>query len=258
MDAANATLVARVDLTATVARFLVAWDEGRPDFRPGQYLALGLLDGDRILQRPYSTASTAPTASGADRGGPLEFLIRRVEGGALTPRLWAVAPGDRVRIGRPKGLFTLLPEDPRTHLFVATGTGIAPFISMLEALLGGPRPPRVLVVHGVSRPDELGYRERLEAWAARRPGIGYRPTISRPAEGGSAGWSGLTGRAEAVLDRVCDEAALDPRDSVAYLCGNPEMIVSAGRILATRGFPAAAIRSEQYWPAAPAPNRAAA
>jgi len=154
MDVTNATLAERIDLTETIAHFRVRPDDGRPDFRPGQYMALGLADGDRLVQRPYSAAS--PT----DRGRDVEFLIRRVEGGALTPRMWSSPPGTRLRLGRPNGLFTLQPNDPRTHVFVATSTGIAPFLSMLETLLGGRRPPRAAVVHGVSRPAELGYRPR--------------------------------------------------------------------------------------------------
>jgi ferredoxin--NADP+ reductase len=252
MDATNATLAERLDLTETVAHFRVRPDDGRPDFRPGQYMALGLADGDRLVQRPYSAASPA------GRGRDVEFLIRRVERGALTPRLWAAPPGTRLRLGRPKGLFTLQPDDPRTHLFVATGTGIAPFISMLEELLAGRRPPHAVVVHGVSRPAELGYRHHLEGWMAGRPAITYLPTVSRLGKGANAGWTGLSGRAEAVLDHVCDEQALEPRTSVAYLCGNPEMIASAGLILAGRGFPTDAIRSEHYWPAATPQGLAAA
>jgi ferredoxin--NADP+ reductase len=252
MDGTNATLVERLDLTDAVAHFRIRPDDGRPDFRPGQYMALGLVDGDRLVQRPYSAAS--PT----DRGSDVEFLIRRVERGALTPRLWASPPGARLRLGRPKGLFTIQPDDPRTHLFVATGTGIAPFISMLETLLRGRHPAHAIVVHGVSRPAELGYRHHLESWMAGRQAITYLPTVSRPAEGANVGWIGLTGRVEAVLDGVCEERSIDPRTSVAYLCGNPEMIVSAERILAARGFPAEGIKSEHYWPAAIAKGRTAA
>ena len=242
MDVTNATLLERVDLTDAVAHFRVRADDGPPDFRPGQYMALGLADGDRLVQRPYSAASRP------DMDGDVEFLIRRVQGGALTPRLWDARPGARMRVGRPRGLFTLQPDDPRTHLFVATGTGIAPFVSMLETLLEAPRPPRSVVIHGVSHPGELGYRASLEGWAYGWP-VSYEPTISRPADPASQGWAGLTGRAEAVVDRVCDEHGLDPADSVAYLCGNPEMIATVGRILAARGFPAEAIKSEHYWPA---------
>jgi ferredoxin-NADP reductase len=125
----NATLVDRIDLTPSVARFVVPPDGGVPPFSPGQYFALGLEVEGALLQRPYSTASPAGETD------VVEFLIRRVGTGTFTPHLWGMTPGGRVWLGPPKGLFTLRPGDERTHLFVSTGTGLAPFISMAEALL---------------------------------------------------------------------------------------------------------------------------
>ncbi len=260
----NATLVARIDLTPTVARFAVHLDDGVGPFKPGQYFALGLSVDGRPLLRPYSTSS-AP-----DARDELEFLIRLVRDGAFTPRLWRLAPGDRLRVGRAKGLFTLRPGDPRTHLFIATGTGLAPFVSMLGAVVGrgpirpaapggSPTPPepsrpvpappvRAIVVHGVSRQDELAYRDRLEGLAAGRDDVRYEPIVSRPEDPANAGWLGRTGRVVAQLDEVCASHALDPAACVAYLCGNPEMIAAAERILVARGLAPDAIVAEQYWP----------
>jgi ferredoxin/flavodoxin---NADP+ reductase len=244
----NATLVAREDLTAAVARFVIRPDAGVPEFKPGQYFALGLQVEDALAQRPYSTASPSGTRD------EVEFLIRRVAGGTFTPHLWDVTPGGRVWLGPPKGLFTLRAADERTHLFVSTGTGLAPFISMAEALLRtraneGSAGPRIVVVHGVSHAAELAYRDKLEAWSSRGR-LSYVPTISRPNEPSNGGWNGATGRTEAILDRVCDQLGLDPNDTVAYICGNPEMIDSAVEILIGRGFPESAVVREHYWTAA--------
>jgi len=250
----NATLVARIDLTPTVARVVIRPDDGVGPFEPGQYFALGLAVDGRPLLRPYSTSS-AP-----DVRTDLEFLIRLVRDGAFTPRLWRLGPGARLRIGRAKGLFTLRPDDPRTHLFVATGTGLAPFVSMVGALLRGEaaRPgvpevpttlaPRAVVVHGVSRLDELAYRDRLERLATEADGVRYEPIVSRPDDPANAAWQGRTGRVAAQLDDVCASHDLDPTSCVAYLCGNPEMIASVEAILIARGLASDAIVSEQYWP----------
>ena len=250
----NATLAQRFDLTPTVARFVIRPDAGVPPFEPGQYFALGLTVDGRPLQRPYSTASPRGEASS------LEFLVRLVGAGAFTPRLWRLAAGDRLWIGRPKGLFMLRPDDPRTHLFVATGTGLAPFVSMLETIVGtasgspdgrpGPASPRAVVVHGVAHVAELAYRDRLERLAAGAAAVRYSPVVSRPTHPDNAGWSGLTGRLVPRLDEVCSVHRVDPATSVAYLCGNPEMIASAERVLLDRGFAPEAVISEHYWPLA--------
>ena len=250
---ANATLVARADLTASIARFVVRPDGGVPPFKPGQYFALGLEDEGGLVQRPYSTASPAGSTD------ELEFLVRRVPTGTFTPRLWNVAAGERVWVGPPKGLFTLQPGDGRRHLLISTGTGLAPFISMAEALLREERPigptvssaPRVVVVHGVSYAAELAYRDRLEAWAAGG-WLAYVPTISRPADPANAGWPGATGRTEAVLAAACHDLAINPAETVAYVCGNPEMIEAVCDILRRRGFPESAVVREHYWTAASA------
>lgn len=252
----NATLTARIDLTGSIARFLVRPDDGVGEFQPGQYFALGLTVDGRPLLRPYSTSSVRGTRT------ELEFLIRLVPGGAFTPRLWALQVGDRLRMGRAKGLFALRPGDPRTHLFVATGTGLAPCLSMLESLVrddaegslvtgGAPTAsPRAIIIHGVSRVDELAYRNRLERLSAVRSDVRYVPVVSRPSDPASAGWAGLTGRLDAGLGRICDTHGLEPARSVAYLCGNPEMITAARGILTEGGFAPEAVVSEQYWPIA--------
>ena len=243
--AVNATLIGRDDLCPAVARFRVRPDDGVPAFVPGQYFALGLTVGGRLVQRPYSTASPAGTRD------ELDFLVRLVPNGRFTPRLWAMPVGERLRIGPPKGVFALRQDDERARLFLATGTGLAPFVSMVATILasrdGASGPARVVVVHGVSRVAELAYGDQLRAWAERHPGVAYVPVISRAADPGNAGWTGATGRLDAVIDTVCAEQSLDPHDTVAYLCGNPEMITAARERLGTLGFAADALISEHYW-----------
>ena len=94
-----------------------------------------------------------------------------------------------------------------------------------------PAAPRAIVVHGVSHVAELAYRDRLAGLAASPARVRYVPVVSRPSHPDNAGWIGLTGRLDAQLDAVCDAHRLDPAASVAYLCGNPEMIATAERIL---------------------------
>ncbi|MGZ8562914.1 MAG: hypothetical protein ACXWWU_04775, partial [Candidatus Limnocylindria bacterium] len=146
----------------------------------------------------------------------------------------------------------VLPDDERTHLFVSTGSGLAPFIAMVGALQRRSRPPRMVVVHGAAHVAELAYRGWLEA-RAHGPvpsAISYVPAISRPGEPCNAGWQGAVGRMDAVLPRVWEEMRFDPQATVAYLCGNPGMIESGMRVLTEHGLPRDAIRHEGYWTAA--------
>ncbi len=249
----NATLVRRIDLTPAVARFIIRPDQGIPAFAPGQYFALGVTLDGRVLQRPYSAAS--PPGSGRY----LEFLIRRVPGGMLTPVLWELGAGARLRLGRPKGLFRLSPGERGSHLFVATGTGLAPALSMLASLRASvdsasSTPWRAVVVHGTSSADELAYRDRLERWAKADPRVAYVPAVSRPGHPANVGWDGATGRVDGLIGAVCERFGLDAAGTVAYVCGNPDAIAAVTRALVARGFPTGAILTEQYWTASGSPQ----
>ena len=238
----NATLTGRIDLTDAVARFRVRPDHGVPPFRAGQYFALGLPVGDRLLQRPYSTASLP--ASSED----LEFLIRLVPNGVLTPRLWALGPGARLILGRPKGLFCLEPDDDRTHLLISTGTGLAPFIAMIGELAGRPSPPPTIVLHGAARQDELAYRAWLETMAGSSVHrLAYLPAVSRPRELVNAGWGGAVGRLDGVLRQRWSRLGLVAGETVAYLCGSPGMVDAMTSLLRDIGLPEVNIRHETYW-----------
>jgi ferredoxin-NADP reductase len=242
--APNATIVERADVSRSILRLRIRPDGGVPAFRPGQYLALGLEVDGRPLQRPYSTASPA--------GEPdaLEFLVRLVPAGALTPRLWPLAAGTRVRLGRPKGLFTADADDPRRPVFIGTGTGIAPLLSMVESRLRESRdtPPdrRPVVVHGVAQVGDLAYRARLEQLASRGR-IAYVPAVSRPADRANAAWTGATGRVDALLPAIFSALGVRPASTVAFVCGNPGMTEAATATLRSLGLPADAVHTEAYW-----------
>ena len=74
------------------------------------------------------------------------------------------------------------------------------------------------------------------------------PTVSRPDDPSNAGWTGRTGRVETIVAPVVNELGLDPADTIAYLCGNPDMILSAEQTLLELGLPEEAVKKELYWP----------
>lgn len=249
----NARLVGRVDETESLAYFQVKFDGEPTPFVAGQYMTIGVLVDERIVQRPYSVAS-APGAVDADG---YELYIRLVRGGTFTPLLWRLSVGHPLRMIGPKGKFTLLPDDDRTHIFISSGTGNAPFVAMIRQLLIEGRPRRAVLLNGVSYEHELGYRTIVEDW--ERSGaypLRYLPTVSRGADPANAAWTGRTGRVESILGPVLDELGLTPADSIAYLCGNPDMILSAEATLLERGYPEEQVHKELYWPKGKEPRDA--
>ena len=241
----NATLIRREDENESLAYFWVRFDGDPTPFETGQYMTIGVMVDGRIVQRPYSVAS-APAVAGSDG---YEFYVRLVEGGTFTPLLWRLPVGHGMRMIGPKGKFTLQPDDDRTHLFISSGTGNAPFVAMMRQLLIDGRPRRVVFLNGVSYADELGYRDRLETWSASGTyPVTYIPTVSRPADPRNRDWSGRTGRVETILGPVLDELGLSPTDAIAYICGNPDMILSAEATLLVRGYPEDQVHKELYWP----------
>ncbi len=242
----NATLVKRVDDTEDLASFWIRFDNEPTPFEAGQYMTIGVRIEDKILQRPYSVASSPREAADG-----YEMYVRLVPVFRFTTALWRLPVGHRMRMIGPKGKFMLQPDDERTHLFISTGTGIAPFISQMRTLLMDGTPRRVVMLNGVSYVHDLGYRPLLEGWqASGEYPVTYIPTVSRPNDPANAGWTGRGGRVEANIADVCDELGLTPANTIAYICGNPEMIVTAESLLLERGFAEEQVKTELYWPKA--------
>ncbi len=266
-DPFNATLVERRDLTPDLSIVCVRGDNGFvPDFLPGQFVTLGL---PRPEESPAPNADNPPTrirlirraysiASSPDERRYLELYVVLVEGGKLTPRLWNVEQGDRLFMDpRIRGEFTLgdVPQDSHVVL-VATGTGVAPFVSMVRTYGGRNRWRRCTLVHGVREVEQLGYREEMEALARRDSSFVYVPVISGKEVAGSS-WTGRRGRVQSVLDdSVFHELtgeALAPYGSHVFLCGNPTMIIDVQEHLQSRGFETQTksepgnLHFERYW-----------
>ena len=248
----NARLTRRVDLTESLAFFWVTFDGDPVEFEPGQYLTIGVESNGKLVQRPYSVASSArETADG------YEFYVRLVNGGVFTPLLWRLPVDHAMSMKGPKGKFVLEPADDRIHVFISSGTGIAPFICMMKTLLADGAPRRAVVLHGASYEHDLGYRELLEAW--ERDGtypVTYVPTVSRPGTAENTRWTGRVGRVESIVSGVYDELGLTPSNSIAYICGNPDMILAAEATLLDRGFAEEQVKKELYWPKGKEPRAA--
>ena len=249
---ANAVLTSREDLSAELAIFRVRPQSGLiPFFLPGQYAELAIPNAERkIERRSYSIASTPAN-------GELEFYIVLVEDGYLTNQLWALRPGDTLWLGpKVKGKFTLEQVPAGADLvMVATGTGLAPFVSMLRAHRTNPSWHRVTLIHGARYARDLAYRRELEEWEASHPWFRYLPTLTRDAENTS--WSGARGRVQQLFTSGAVESSLVrpfSKESAHFLlCGNPQMIDGVQALLEARGFELhkkkhpGNIHVERYW-----------
>lgn len=253
----NATIVEREDITDTLAIFRVVPDpsEGQesvvPEFDAGQYAVLGLdniEDPDKgYVRRAYSIASP-PTEKRY-----LEFYIRYIlqptSLNPLTHLLWKLQKNDRIWLG-PKiiGKFTLRDtigdDDPRFRLFVAAGTGLAPFVSMIRQLQDqGGHADNLALLHGASHATDIGYQKQLETFlnvSTER----YFPTVSRPQQ--SPNWKGDQGRVETFFDdeNLADlehrmgltTGYLTPETAVIYICGLQGTIAQTLIRMFRRGF----------------------
>src|SRR3989304_2516217 len=143
--------------------------EGRPP--PEDPASMTHHDEDPRVISPESELYNARLVRRGDQTSDLATVWGRHEGkpGPFPPRLGRLPVGHEMRMIGPKGRFLLEPDDDRTHLFVSTGTGIAPFISMIRQLMAAGKPRRTVVLHGASYADELGYRDLLEGWQRDRP-----------------------------------------------------------------------------------------
>ena len=241
----NATLIDRVDQHDSLGYFWVSFDDDPTPFEPGQYMTIGVFVDGKIVQRPYSVASP-PHAAGSTG---YEFYLRLVQGGTFTPVLWDLPTGQRMRMIGPKGKFLLEPDDDRTHLFISSGTGNAPFVSMMRQMLADGTTRRAVFINGVSHVRDLGYRELLEGWeSSGEYPVTFVPTISRPTDPPTRAGPDAPAVPSRSWRRLFADLGLRPDDTIAYLCGNPDMILAAEETLLGLGLPETAVKKELYWP----------
>ena len=269
MQGYNAVVTQRVDVASGLAIFRIApvdWE--LPSFRAGQYTVLGLFGSagraaytdpeekpappDKMIRRAYSIASSSVDSQ------YLEFYVTLVRSGALTPRLFALKAGDSLWLSsKVVGMFTLerVPEGQHIVL-VATGTGVAPYMSMLRTHLAEIRDAKVAVIHGARHSWDLGYHAELVTMQRLCPNFRYVPVVSSPEEE-PLPWTGRTGfinnhwKPGAMGDLLGFEPW--PRTTHFFLCGNPLMIEAMVGLLSGEGFEEQThqrdgqIHLERYW-----------
>ena len=242
----HAQITRRVDFAPDLWMFRVR-SGGEFNFVPGQYATLGVETSARRIERPYSIVSSPSEDE-------IEFFVELVPQGALTPLLHKLHPGDELLMRKaPKGRFSLDTQNGKAnHLLISTVTGVAPFVSYVRTLDKEWREGRfdgshkLFLLNGASRPWEFGYLAELRGFAEALPWFTYVPTVSRPWD--HEDWPGEIGRADDVLRKYADQWNLDAGNTIAYICGHPEMIEHSKAILKRRGFvDRGSVREEVYW-----------
>ena len=206
-------------------------------FKPGQYCTIG----SQGIERAYSIVS-------APYEDDLELFVELVPppDGNLTPLLHDMKEGDTVTIRpRAKGIFTFDPKLPN-QLFVATVTGVVPYLSIIRQYLhDGQSGHHFYVLMGASYQDEFGYDDELKKFASDHSDfITFVPTISRPDEEPNAGWNGETGRVNAIVEKYTSKWSLTPEDTIIYACGHPGMIEDVKDRMMPKGYE---VKEERFW-----------
>jgi ferredoxin--NADP+ reductase len=208
-------------------------------------------DPERMIRRAYSIAS----GSRADEA--LEFYLTMVSSGELTPRLFCLGIKDRLYVG-PKavGVFTLGKVSPEKHvLMISTGTGLAPYMSMLRSELVCDGPRQFVILHGARYSWDLGYRTELAGLARHCHNFHYMPVVTRPQD--DVTWRGRSGYLQNVVASGAVEEetglALTPDNFDIFLCGNPGMIetvigwAEARGFVRDKGHDVGTLHTEEYW-----------
>ena len=206
-------------------------------FENGHFVMVGMLIDDKPLMRAYSIAS-------ANHEEFLEFLSIKVANGPLTSRLQHMKPGDEVLIShKPTGTLLLrdLKSGKRLYL-LASGTGLAPFMSLIKDPEIYEKFEKVILIHSVRYRSELAYRDYIEWELTHHEFLGqqvrdrlvYFPTVTRER-------FRYQGRITALIEsgKLFEETGLPTLDPVAdraMICGSPSMIADLSKLLDARGF----------------------
>jgi CDP-4-dehydro-6-deoxyglucose reductase len=177
-------------------------------FVPGQFLSVTAKIGEDDITRAYSVVSPPG-------GNRFALCANLVQEGYLSPFLFSLRPGAEIDFKGPYGAF-ILRRPASDSIFVATGTGIAPFRSMLLSHLDAHPDRRFTLIFGVRHEQGLMYHDELCALAEAYPNFRYHPTLTRPPDH----WTGRTGR----VQQPTIEALGDRRDVDVYICGLREMV----------------------------------
>ncbi len=205
--------------------------KGMP-FIAGQFVSVVLPKDGKVIRRAYSIASPP------EQRDHLNLIVKLVQGGVVTNWFWTLKSGDHFKIHGPLGKFVLPKKLDFEPVFIATGTGIAPFRSMTHSLLRGGFGGKLTLIFGTRYETMIPYHEEWLGLAAKHPNFTYIPTISRA----GPAWEGETGYTQAKVEKFLS----DPAGKRVYICGLNEMIQAVQEACLKVGFRKGQISYEKY------------
>lgn len=210
-------------------------------FIAGQFITLHIHcpEKNKIQHRSYSIANVP------EQNNTLELACSYVEGGLGSSLLFNLKPGDSIEASGPFGLFVLKGEEnPSRYILIATGTGIAPYRSMINDLRNRLKQNpqlNVVVLQGVRSSKELLFGNDFCALAKEHPNCSFKALYSREQKDNLDSYEQL-GHVQDIFPHL----NLNPQQDIIYLCGNPNMIDDAYNHLTSLGFDRKSIRREKY------------
>lgn len=198
-------------------------------FLPGQYVNVQVPGTDQTRAYSFSSHPQADEAT---------FLIRNIPGGLMSGYLARAKAGDAMALTGPMGAFYLRPIT-RPQVFLAGGTGLAPFLSMLELIATTGTDQTIQLVYAVTKLADLVEMERLQALAARIPSLTVTTVVADPASGHvKVGYA---------TDHLTAADLWDGRADV-YLCGPPPMVEAVRSHMMALGVTPASFLFEKFNP----------
>jgi len=232
----NATITKNTIIAHNIHKIEAKIDASTPcTFIAGQFVMVNIPNGDETVPRAFSF--------GHDCSDPTKIVwyvkILEDEGTGphyASPYFKNCKPGDTLTFDAPAGRMTLPTELPEHILFIATTTGIAPFLSMLHEITQRKPDQNVQVIFGCRNKKDIFAQEELTKLSAKLPNLKVTTALSKPLDD----WKGARGR-------TTDHLAGVPNNALTYLCGNKHMIIDARKKLTTQGHNPTNIKFEIFY-----------
>ena len=206
---------------------------------PGQFVSLQIPHDGDFIKRSYSIANTGHDFENTQT---IEIVISHVEGGRATEFLFSAEPGTEIELSGPLGALTLLPEHPERTIFIATGTGVAPYRTMLPHLSEGFGDDQSFhILQGVREPDELLFRDCFVKYSENNDNIHFHACYSRVMPEDSAHYE-----KHGYVQEHLKALEPNPATDLVYLCGNPAMVDEVYKMLKELEFEVKQVKREKY------------